>query len=105
VFNWFKKKPTKDETVRASLAAKLKDYAAPVTEDVTDTTWTEITLDDGKRARVPKYTATPVEELTLTEFEEKAENVEVVGLDVPYDVWGVNKADTSQWHKAEKHGK
>jgi len=102
VFDWFKKKPTKDETVRASLAAKLKDYAAPVTEDVVDTTWTEITLDDGKRARIPKYTATPVEELTLTEFEE---DVTIVGLDAPKDPWAVNPSDSTQWHRAQKHGK
>jgi hypothetical protein len=40
MFNWFKKKKNKDEELKAKLAEKLKDYAAPVVEDTTDTTFT-----------------------------------------------------------------
>lgn len=101
MFGWFKKKKSKDEVLREQLREKLKDYATPVANDVTDTTWTEITLDDGSYARVPKYTAKAVEELTLTEFEE---DVTIVGLDTPKDPWA-NMPDSTQWHRAEKHGK
>jgi hypothetical protein len=102
MFNWFKKKKNKDEELKAKLAEKLKDYAAPVVEDTTDTTFTDVEISPGVTVKVPKINAKAIEELTLTEFEE---DVTVVGLDAPKDPWSVNLADTTQWHRAEKHGR
>lgn len=107
MFNWFKKKPSKDEIAKAKLAEKLKDYVSEEKDvvDITDTTWTDVEIN-GHKMRVPKISPKAIEELTLTEFEQ---DVTIVGLDRtdydPDDPWAVNHSDTTQWHRAEKHGK
>ena len=102
MFGWGKKKPTKDELLKAKLQESLAKYAAEQ-EDTTDTTFTDVEIE-GKKLRVPKINAKALEELTLTEFEHE---VTVVGLDhnKDKDPWSVNPADTTQWHRARKHGK
>ena len=85
MFNWFKKKPTKDDELKAKLAESLKNYNP---EDDTDSTWTDIEVE-GRSVRVPKIKAQAIEELTLTEFEE---DVTVRDLNRVDDPWtGVGK--------------
>ena len=103
MFNWFGKKKDKEAELKAKLAASLADYVAPNRDDAPttpDTTWTDVTIN-GKVLRVPKISPKAIEELTLTEFEQE---VTIVGLDKADDPWG-NAPDSTQWHRAEKHGK
>jgi len=103
VFGWFKKKKNKEEELRASLAKSLEGYVPEEkVEEITDTTFTDVEISPGVTVKVRKINAKPIEELTLTEFEE---DVTIVGLDAPKDPWSVNPADTTQWHRARKHGK
>lgn len=101
MFGWFKKRKNNDVELKARLAKSLENYVPDETViEITDTTWTDVTIN-GKVLRVPKISPKAIEELTLTEFEEE---VTIVGLDKTDDPWG-NAPDSTQWHKAEKHGK
>ena len=103
MFNWFKKKTSADEELKARLAKSLEGYeASKMDPDTTDTTFTDVEIN-GKMMRVPKVTAKSIEDLTLTEFDY---DVTIVGIDKEKkDPWSMNPADNTQWHRAEKHGK
>jgi len=105
MFNWFKKKKSAEEELKERLAKSLENYSESEAEVETapsdDSTYTDISVPGhvGK-VRVKKYTASAVEQLTLTEFEE---DVTIVGLDTPRDPWS-NLPDSTQWHR-ENRGK
>ena len=65
--NWFKKKETKDELLRAQLAKSLENYRASVNDD-TDTSYTDIEVAGGT-VRVAKVKAKKIEDLTEHDFE------------------------------------
>ena len=74
MFSWFKKKPSTDEELKAKLAKSLEKYSLRLGNDNTDSTWTDIEVDGGT-IRAQKINVNAIEELTLTEFEEKEATV------------------------------
>ena len=102
MFGFFKKKETREEALRASLAKRLEAYTNN-SVDETNTNWTEITLHgEDKKVRVPKYTATAVEELTLADFNNAATVCEIPRDDFDKnDPWAVNTADAAAFDRQE----
>ena len=102
MFGFFKKKETREEALRASLAKRLEAYTNN-SVDETNTNWTEITLHgEDKKVRVPKYTATAVEELTLADFNNAATVCEIPrDYFDKNDPWAVNTADAAAFDRQE----
>ena len=99
MFGWFKKKKNKDGELKIKLANSLAKYAAEQ-EDTTDTTFTDVEID-GVSMKIPKYTAKPVERLTMDDFNTPVDNRVGATVDKK-DPWATaNPAETGRWKREE----